>query len=79
MNLFTETQMTGMTREEQARKAILHVLNQIHHNPDIGWYLGIGTQSFALLTEAAATLFGEPLQQVRERFVCPNAQNPRGD
>ena len=77
MILMTEKQIEGMTSEQQAKKAIAHVLQQIRDNPDVGWYLGLGTQSFSLLTEAAATLFAQPLDEVREQFQCRNARDPR--
>lgn len=77
MNLMTSKQMEGMAAEDQARKAITHVLNQIRDNPDVGWYLGFGTQSFSLLTEAAASLWGEPLENVRESFMPTNPKDPR--
>jgi len=77
MNALTENQMEGMTGEQQAKKAIRHVLEQIKDNPEIGWYLGEGTQSFSLLTEAAATLFERPTEEVRGHFRPKNPRDPR--
>ncbi|HRQ87329.1 MAG TPA: hypothetical protein PLA50_00920 [Bacteroidia bacterium] len=64
-----DRQMDGFCAEEQCKRAIRHVLEQIRDNERVGYLLGFGTQSFALLTEAAATLFDEPLEEVRENFM----------
>lgn len=69
MGIFEEIQMEGLSGEEQAKQAITHVLKQIRYNEKVGYHLGIGTQSFSLLTEAAATLHGEPVDVVRARYM----------
>lgn len=74
--LLSRTSMGGLPAEEQAKRAIRHVLEVIHTHPEIGWYMGLGTQSFGLLTEAAATLFGEPVEQVRTHFRPQEPRNP---
>jgi hypothetical protein len=66
--------MTNVAPLDQAKQAILHTLAQIRANPALGWYAGEGTQTFALLTKAAATLYLEPVERVRD-FYRP--QNPR--
>lgn len=71
--------MQGMPPEEQSKKAIAHVLIQIRDHPHVGWYLGFGTQSFDLLTEAFATLTKQPIEQVRNRFEPTNPTNPKED
>jgi hypothetical protein len=68
--------MAGVPAEEQAKRAIAHVLGQIRDNPHVGWYLGYGTQSFTLLTEAAATLWGKPLEEVRRAFLPRDPKDP---
>ena len=60
--------MDGQTAEEQSKRAIIHVLNQIRNNKKAADVFGLGSQSFALLTEAAATLFNEPVKKVREHY-----------
>jgi len=72
-----QPQMQGKSPEEQSKQAIGHVLLQICNHPHIGWYLGFGTQSFDLLTEAFATLTNQPIEQVRDRFEPTNATNPK--
>jgi hypothetical protein len=74
MDLFTDIQMAGLPAEQQARRAILYALQRIQGDPYIGYQMGLGTQAFSLLTEAAATLTGEPLEKLRRGF---NAKNPR--
>jgi hypothetical protein len=71
--------MSDLSDLQQAQKAIGHVLRQIRERSEIGWYLGHGTESFALLTEAAATLFGTDVEQVRKDFAPLNAANPVRD
>lgn len=74
-----EPQMKGMPPEDQARKAIGHVLTQIREHPHVGWHLGFGTQSFDLLTEAYATLTNLTIAGIRDRYEPLNATNPKED
>lgn len=67
--LLESKQMEGQTAEEQSKRAIVHVLNLIRSDSRFSDVAGFGTQSFALLTEAAATLSGEPVQKVREYYA----------
>lgn len=71
--------MQGKTGEEQAKRAIRHVLGVIRDHAEVGWYMGAGTQSFDLLTEAAATLFDEPLDKVRSYFLPLAPRDPKED
>jgi predicted RNA-binding Zn-ribbon protein involved in translation (DUF1610 family) len=69
----------GKIGEEQAKRAIRHVLGVIRDNAEVGWYMGAGTHSFDLLTEAAATLFDEPLEKVRTHFMPVHPHDPKED
>ena len=71
--------MQGKTGEEQAKRAIRHVLGVIRDHAEVGWYMGAGTHSFDLLTEAAATLFDEPLEKVRAHFMPVHPRDPKED
>lgn len=71
-----ETQMDGMPPVEQSKKAIGHVLVQIRDHAHVGWYLGYGTQTFSLLTEAYATLTGKSVMEVRDAFEPVRASDP---
>lgn len=66
--VMTDRQLDGKPAIEQAKSAIAHVLRTIQENPEAAYQLGVGTQSWALLTEAASTLFGEDLAAVREKL-----------
>ena len=66
-----------MEYNSKAKEAIHHVLFRIKNDPDIGWHMGYGSQSFNLLTEAAAELFDRPLDEVREFFMPLNARDPK--
>lgn len=79
MDLDSNKQMEGKTAEEQAKKAIGHVLVRIRDEAHIGWYFCDITQSFALLTEAYATLTGRGIEEVRDTFVCKAPENPAED
>lgn len=61
-------EMEGQPAQEQARRAIGHVLRRIREQPACGWHLGLATTAFALLTEAYATLTDQSVRQVRELF-----------
>jgi hypothetical protein len=64
--------MHGLSPEEQAKKALRHVLEVIQSHPQVGYHLGLGTQTFSLLTEATAALFDEPVDHVRRFFTPKN-------
>lgn len=68
--------MADLTPEVQAGKALRHILSRINRDPAVGWYLGIGTESFALATEAFAALCGVPVRQIREQFAPLDPQDP---
>lgn len=74
-----DLEMEGMAPTEQAKKAIVHTLNQIRNKPEVGYYLGELTETFSLLTEAAATLFGEPVAKVRAFYRPQNPRKPGSD
>jgi hypothetical protein len=72
--IWTHRQMQDLPLDGQARKAIKHTLAQIRDNYQVGYHMGVGTQSFALLTEAAATLFGESdIEKLRKEFAPKSA------
>jgi hypothetical protein len=58
MNIYEEKQMVGLSPHDQAKKAIGHVLGRIAENATVRYQLGIGTQTFSLLTEAYDSLTG---------------------
>lgn len=60
-----DLQMAGKVPTQQAAQAIKHVLTRIREEEPVAYHLGYGTQSFALLTEAFASLTGEPIEKVR--------------
>jgi hypothetical protein len=66
--LLESKQMDGQTEQEQCKRAIVHTLERIRDDKAAADVFGIGSQSFALLTEAAATLFNEPVAKVRAHY-----------
>jgi len=70
MSIYDSTQMDGMAPEHQAERAILHTLTRIRDHGIVGYYMGLGGQSFDLLTEAYAALTGEPVANIRRAFQC---------
>ena len=68
--------MQALTNSEAATKAIAQVLGRISDYPSVGWYLGHGTESFALLTEALAMLDSRDVLQVRKEFSPVAPKNP---
>lgn len=73
--MFNEPQMTELPAEKQAAKAIAHTLRNISERPGVAWYLGHGTQTYALLTEAHATLHGITMAEAKENW--PPADQPK--
>jgi hypothetical protein len=55
-DIFESREMEGVDKLTAAQRAIVAMLARIKEHPQIGWYCGIGTRSFGLLTEAAAML-----------------------
>lgn len=74
--LYEETSMDGLTPEAMSEQAIRKVLGRIRDHEFIGYYLGIGTETFALLTEAYAALSGSPVVEVRKAFRCRDPRDP---
>lgn len=64
-----------------ADKAVLHALDQVQRNADVGHVIGLGTQAFDLLCTAEAMRTGEPAEKVRTRrsisLVTPTAKGSR--
>lgn len=69
--------MTDLPAEKQAAKAIAHTLLNINTHPGVAWYLGHGTQTYALLTEAHAKLNGITMEEAQENW--PPAAQPEYD
>lgn len=65
MSLLTHTSMSGLSAEQQAAKAMQHVLNRVAVDDRLYYLMGQGTQSFDLLTEAYATLTGREVEEIR--------------
>lgn len=66
--MFSKPQMSDLPAEKQAAKAIRHTLMNISERPGVAWYLGHGTQTYALLTEAYATLLGHTIEFTQENW-----------
>lgn len=75
--MFAEPQMKDLPAEKQAAKAIAHTLRNISERPGVAWYLGYGTQTYALLTEAHSTLHGITMEEAQENW--PPADQPQYD
>ena len=63
--------MTDQQKDEailESQKAVAHVLQRMNESEPLRHEIGFGTQSYELLTRAAAALFGEPIEQVRSHF-----------
>lgn len=75
--MFNEPQMTELPAEKQAAKAIAHTLRNISERPGVAWYLGHGTQTYALLTEALGTLSNKMMAEIQS--IYPPADQPNFD
>ena len=76
MDIMTDRQMETLSRDNQSLQAITHTLTTIRDNPNVAWFLGVGTQTWALLTEAYATLTGRDVAEVRRLFRPASAHPP---
>ena len=68
----SEPQMPSLSATEQASKAIRHTLLRIADHPTVAYFCGYGTQTYALLVEARATLSGKTIEEVQDDY--PPAQ-----
>jgi hypothetical protein len=68
--------MSDLTPEQQAKKALAHILDRVRSDSRVGWYLGHGTESFALATEALATLTDNAVLAVRKAYAPENPKDP---
>jgi hypothetical protein len=75
--LMESENMTGKTTEQKSAEAIEHALRQIRCTPGAAWFLGLGSHTWALLTEAHAAITGDDLADVRARFMPISASNPQ--
>ena len=69
--------MDDLAKPRKAELAIGHALQQIRDLPEFGYEAGVGTQTFALLTEALAAILGAPVDKIR-RMYAPRRAAPRG-
>lgn len=69
--------MADLPAETQALEALRHLLRQLRERPEIAWYIGPGSQTWALVTEAYATLSKKTVKEVRKNAVNPQACDPR--
>jgi len=63
--------------ETTAIKAIRHVLNRISTSPEVGYYMGWGTESFSLLARAYGEHTGRSENEVQDEFAPNMARDPR--
>jgi hypothetical protein len=69
----------GRAQDTTARsmEAIRHVLERIRDDEAVGYFLGVGTESFRLLIIAAAHLWDVPIDEVERLFTPRNPVDPR--
>jgi hypothetical protein len=69
--------MNNPTEQLQlADAAITHVLRRIHESPEVGYYMGVCTESFERLAAAYGALHDKPADAVKENFLPILAQDP---
>jgi hypothetical protein len=69
MSFFDDKSMDGLTAEQQASKAIKHLLQRVKDDDRLYYLIGAGSQSFNLLTEAYSTLTGTDLVALRKSLT----------
>jgi hypothetical protein len=66
MSCLDHRSMQGLTAEQQAKQAIEHLLKRVRDDDRMYFMIGLGSESFALLTEAYATLTGSDVVAIRK-------------
>ena len=69
MDIWTNKSMEGRPPVDQAHAAIFKTLERVRDEYNIGYHLGLGTETFAVLTEAAATLSNGDVQTLRREYA----------
>ena len=69
--------MDGQPKPVKAQLALSHALQQIRDLPEFGYEAGLGTQTFALLTEALAAICAAPVEEIRRQYA-PRRAAARG-
>lgn len=52
-----------------AKKAIAAVLNRIEDDENIGYHMGVGTETFSKLVQAGALLWEKPVANIQAQFT----------
>ena len=69
-SIYEFRQMTGLTAEQQATKAIAHLISKLKTDDRLYHLIGMGSQSFDLLTEAYSTLTETDLPTLRKSLAA---------
>lgn len=72
-------QMSDTPAVKQAEIAISHTLRNISERPGVAWYLGHGTQTYALLVEALSTITNKMMAEIQSIFPPADQPNFEGD
>jgi hypothetical protein len=74
MSIYDDKSMEGMTPAEQATKAIKHLLQRVRDDDRVYHLIGLGSESFSLLTEAYCSLTGSDLAVLRKSLSSAGAE-----
>ena len=66
--LITRPQLGDLPADQQAVKALRHVLGRVRLDRRVAHLIGPGSQSFDLMTEALASLTGEAVETLRTLY-----------
>lgn len=70
--------MDGLSAEDQAKKAIGYLMRRIRADDRLYHLIGLGSQSFDLLTEAYATLTNTDLATLRKQASQSEPEKAEG-
>ncbi len=68
MSMYDHRCMEDLTAEQQALKALKYLIARMKADDRLYHLIGMGSQSFDLLTEAYATLSGQDLATLRKEI-----------
>ena len=67
-NAYTHKAMASLAPQEQAKQALAHLLVRIRDDERLRHLIGMGSETFALATEAYSTLSGCDLAELRRNL-----------
>lgn len=56
-----------------AKSAVSHIVRRLIEDKELRYRIGVGTETYEKVTHAASLLFGQPVDEVREKIIPGSA------